>query len=140
MEFGARDWLTIIGFGVALFVQSFTFWRWQVAEFRKRDDELANSTRDRNVQFTAIRAETGAAREQSRNDIARVDKDIASMRNEFSIKLAMIPTRDAMEQMLSNRVGPMEADLRALVIELARLGVHQPAARHQFLQQGQGQG
>jgi Tfp pilus assembly protein PilO len=131
--FGPREWLTVIGLGITLllfmFGQSFALWKLLSREFEKRDRAITAAASERNAQLMAVRQETVAANAQSRESIARVDKDIAALKNEFSVQLARIPTRAEMEQMLSNRVGPMEADLRSLVIELARLGVHNPDAR-----------
>ena len=127
--FALSDLLTIVGLVVTLSIQSWAFWRWLSSQFDRRDREIDDAVRERNVMVTAIRNEASVARDAARADIARVDRDIASLRNEVSVKLAMIPTREAMESMLRDRVLPLESDLRALVIELARLGVHQPPRR-----------
>ena len=127
--FALSDMLTVIGIVSGLAVQSWVFWRWLSAQFDQRDREMAEAIRERNTHIAALRVEASSAREQTRNDVARVDRDIANLRQEVSVKLAMIPTREAMESMLRDRVQPLESDLRSLVIELARLGVHQPTRR-----------
>ena len=58
-------------------------------------------------------------REYSRGEIARLDRDLSGLRE----KLAVMPSRKDVDDIIRERVGPMEADLRALVIELARIGV-----------------
>lgn len=109
---------------IAILSQTVAFHRWLQRQLEARDRAIAAAVSERNTMLAALRTEAATAREHARSEITRVDRDLAAMRNEFAVQLARIPTRDAMESLLMDRVRPLEADLRALVIELARIGVH----------------
>lgn len=119
--------LTIISIVMGLAVQSWGVWKWLSGEFAKRDAAINVAVHERNQVVTAIRAESNAAREHMRTEISRIDRDISGVRAEVRERLATLPTRQEQETMLRERVAPLESDLRSLVIELARLGVHNPA-------------
>lgn len=127
--FALSDLLTILGIVIGLAVQSWGFQRWLTKQFDERDDAIAAATRERNQMIDALRTQGNTAREQTRNEIARVDRDVAILRSEVRERLAVIPSRKDLDDALRDRVSPLESDLRALTIELARIGVHQPVPR-----------
>ena len=114
---------------VAIIGQTIAGIRWLNSQFAERDKEHEQEVHARIAQGTAIRAEASAHREQNRVDISRLDKEIAGLRGDVALRLATMPTRDQLEDLLRDKVSPLEADLRSLVIELARLGVHNPNRR-----------
>lgn len=73
-----------------------------------------------------------ANREMFKSELYRVDRDLSATRHELSISIAALPTRDAIEAMLVSKVAPLESDLRALVIELARNGMHPPKGGNRY--------
>ncbi|MGH8171832.1 MAG: hypothetical protein ACREPX_01715 [Rhodanobacteraceae bacterium] len=105
---GLGNVLTIIGFFLTIGAQTFLFWRWLSQELKSRDTALVLATADFSKQ------------------IARVDRDVSTMREGFSVQLAKIPTREAMDGILQTRIGPLEAEVRALTLELARNGMQTP--------------
>lgn len=127
--FALSDLLTILGIVIGLAVQSWAFQRWLVKQFDARDQAIADATRERNQMIESLRTQGSTARDQTRNEIARVDRDIAMLRSEVRERLAVIPSRKDLDDALRDRVAPLESDLRALTIELARIGVHQPVPR-----------
>lgn len=127
--FSASDWLTIIGIVVGLAVQSWAFFRWQSAQFQKRDDSLADETEERHKQVESVKERTVAIRDEMNAGLVRMDREISSTRHELFVALAALPTRESMEAMFAARVQPIESDLRALVIELARNGMSNPSRR-----------
>lgn len=111
---GGIDWNVIAGAVMvvgAVVAQSVGALRWLNGQFAKRDEALEE-----------IREEAAAARQSHAEQLVRVEKDMLSLRSEFAVRLASIPSREAMEMMFRDKVGPLEQDLRALVIELARHG------------------
>jgi hypothetical protein len=103
--FSLDNWLTIIGFLLTVAVQSFAFWRWLSKELKDRDDALDKAVAAFNTQIT------------------RVDRDVGSLRTDLSVALAKLPTRDVIDAMLQARVGPIDAEVRQLTLELARNGL-----------------
>lgn len=111
--------LTIIGIICAMAGQSWVFLRWLNREFRTRDEALTAAVNERNRELQNVSGKVDMTREYSRGEIARLDRDLSGLRE----KLAVMPSRKDVDDIIRERVGPMEADLRALVIELARIGV-----------------
>ncbi len=111
--------LTIIGIICAMAGQSWVFLRWLNREFRTRDEALTAAVHERNRELQNVSGKVDMTREYSRGEIARLDRDLSGLWE----KLAVMPSRKDVDDIIRERVGPMEADLRALVIELARIGV-----------------
>jgi hypothetical protein len=100
--------VVVCGLGVqAIFIT----W-WLSRQLAKRDEAISTEGSKR----TTLQLEI-------QQDIARIDLELATFKATVDTRLSMLPTRDAMEVMLAQRVGPMEGYLRTLVIELARLGL-----------------
>ena len=129
--FGVSDWLTIISIIVGLAIQSWAFFKWQSAQFQKRDERLEEETEERHKQIELVKDRTVANRDILNREVARLDRENATTRHELSVALASLPTREYMEAMFASRVQPLEADLRALVIELARSGLPNPKRREE---------
>ena len=133
MDIGySLDWSMVAGVVTvlaAIIGQTIAGIRWLNNQFAQRDEEHEKEILDRIAQGTAIRAEATAHREQHRTDLSRLDKEVAGLRGELNVRLAHMPTRDQLEALLRDKVGPIESDMRALVIELARIGVHNPNRR-----------
>jgi hypothetical protein len=108
MGFSPDNWLTVIGFLIGMVIQSFAFWRWLSGELQARDAALASATGAFNLQIT------------------RMDRDIGNLRTDLSVALAKLPTRDMLDAMLQARVGPIDAEVRSLTLELARNGLQLP--------------
>ena len=104
-----REWFTIGGIVmsmvVTMMVQSFAFWRW-----------LSNA-------HTDLREEIQVAKDYARGEIARIDREAALIRTDFSTQLARLPSRETIDTIISTRFGPLEKDVHALVIEMARNGL-----------------
>ena len=115
---------------IALAVQSWGFWKWLDAQFEARDARIEGARRDFERTATALRSEANQRSEAMRVEVARIDREIAGLRSEFRETLARMPTREETAQLLRERISPLENDMRSLVIELARLGVHNPSNGH----------
>lgn len=111
--FSPDNWLTVIGFLIAIGIQSFVFWRWLSSELGARDKALA------------------AAADAFNAQVVRMDRDISTLRTDLSVALAKLPTRDVLDAMLQARVGPIDAEVRSLTLELARNGLQVPARSNQ---------
>lgn len=79
--------------------------------------------------FSASMEERNQRFENITAQFARVDKDIADVRLEFSTSLARLPSRSEIDHMLAQRMAPIEQglaamnnDVRSLTVELARTG------------------
>lgn len=116
---GVGDW---IGIGTFLGAQLWAAGAYLSKSFAKRDEALAEAIRERNNIVTGIRAELHAAREQARVDVARIERESAAAASKIEVRLATLPTRESLDASLERRIAPLESDLRALVIELARRG------------------
>ena len=103
--FSLDNWLTIVGFMLTIGVQTFTFWRWLSKELNTRDLALDKAIEAFNTK------------------INRVDRDVSSLRTDLSVALAKLPTRDVIDSLLQARVGPIDAEVRQLTLELARNGL-----------------
>jgi len=121
--FSSSDWLTIIGIVIGVAIQSWAFFKWQTSQFQKRDEAREAETKERHEQVDSVRDRIVALRDEVSLSLSRIDRDLSTTRHEFSVALAALPSRESMESMFAARVGPIEQDLRALVIELARNGM-----------------
>lgn len=135
--FESGDWLTIISIVVGLAIQSFAFFRWQTAQFNQRDDRIDRETKDlnkaidfeteeRHKQFELVRERTVANRDMITREAARLDRENDNTKHELAIAISNLPTRDYIETMFRQRFKPLEDDMRALVLELARNGLPVP--------------
>lgn len=113
--------LTVVGIIIALVVQSWAFLRWLNRELESRDQSLADAVRDRVREIGAVTGKIEAVRDHHRTEIARVDRDLSALRE----RLAQMPSRKDMEDIIRDRIAPMELEVRGLVIHLARLGLHE---------------
>lgn len=111
--------LTILGIAFALAVQSWIWIRWLNREFKARDEALSAAIHDRNRELQNVVGKIDTTREYSRAEIARIDRDLSGLRE----RLAQMPTRTDMENILRDRVFPVESNLTALAMQLARLGL-----------------
>lgn len=138
--FTFNDLLQIGGYAAFLIIQGAVLTWWLGRQLGKRDEAIAKEAENRNAMELRMQMETNHHREASRRDLARVELEFSKFKSEVAVRLSLLPTRDAMEAMLVQRVAPMESDLRTLVIELARLGVDVGghARRQQQKQQGSG--
>ncbi len=108
-------------------VQSWAFWKWLDAQFEKRDSRIEGVRREFERTVSALRQEANVKAEAMRSEVSRVDREISGLRSDFREALAKMPTRDEAAAIMRERITPIENDLRSLVLELARLGVHNPA-------------
>lgn len=106
--FSVDNWLTIMGFMLTIGLQTFAFWRWLSGEFRKRDEARVKEI------------------EQANDQVRRIDRDVSNLRTDLSVALAKLPTREVLDTMLQARVGPIDQEVRALTLELARNGLQIP--------------
>jgi hypothetical protein len=114
------NWLTIFGFLLTIGVQSFTFWRWLSKELEARDKALLLAGSTTNQQIDQLTDKFNA-------QLKLMDRDISNLRTDLSVALAKLPTRDMLDAMLQARVGPIDAEVRSLTLELARAGLQLPA-------------
>jgi hypothetical protein len=124
--FEPGDWLTIISIVIGLAIQSFAFFKWQTAQFKQRDDMIDAETEERHRQIELVKERTVANRDMIVRESARLDRENASTRHELAIAISNLPTRDYIEAMFRERFKPLEDDMRALVLELARNGLPVP--------------
>lgn len=111
---------------VTAMVQAWGFYRWLATEFAKRDRELSEAVTERQRILTALRAEATVSAEKFTNEFKRVDMDIMELRGDMRERFAAMPSRQDIDQLLRDRVQPIEQDLRSLVFQLAKIGVKDP--------------
>lgn len=105
MEVGgfSIDLGTVITVIIGLLSQSFAAWKWLTAQFSSRDSSLNN------IKDTLNR------------EIARVDREVMTLRTETRERLATVPSRDQIEEMLDRKLGRLETQLDSLMKEFTRL-------------------
>lgn len=135
--FESSDWLTIITIIITVAIQSWGFFKWQTAQFQKRDEKLDACDKDftkaleheaseRQRQIDLVRDRAAALQDMQVRESARLDREQAATRHELSMAISNLPTRDYIERMFGARFKPLEEDLRSLVLELARNGLPLP--------------
>jgi hypothetical protein len=105
MEIGgfSIDVGTVITVLFGFLTQSFAAWKWLAGQFSSRDASLSN------IKDTLNR------------EIARVDREVMTLRTETRERLATVPSRDQIEEMLDRKLGRLETQLDSLMQAFTRL-------------------
>lgn len=108
---------------VTIIAQSFAALRWLNGQFAKRDEALAKQKENFEIALLQVREEAVEARQAASDRMTQLEKELLAMKAEVSVRMERFPTRNDLEVMLREKVAPLEQDVRALVIELARHGL-----------------
>lgn len=113
------DVLTIIGIILALVIQSWAYLRSQAKRAEEQDEAIGLVAKEFAHEVKTMTGKMDAIRDHSRTEIARLDRDMVTLRE----RLSQMPSRSDMETIIRDRITPLESDLRGLVLQLARLGL-----------------
>lgn len=120
VSFGMNDLLNLVGTMIVMLSLAFGYWKWQDSKNTEMESRVDGLERDLLNKVAVVSTLANTVKEQARADTNRLEHSLQDQRREFAVHLAAIPTRDHIDQLLKERVAPLEQDMRNLVIELAR--------------------
>lgn len=124
LDFALSDVLTIVGILVTVGIQTFAAIRWITKRFEERDEAMRRMVTERDNALRGLAGKVDAVREFSREQASRVEREMQREMSGFRERLAVMPTRKDLDDTVRERLQPIEGEVRALVVELARLGLH----------------